>query len=288
MPALPGARCCDNCTPGEFPVDTLRITALGGLKKGRRKQSSEELYDATHNQLAQLARDIVIRDYPNQHFLTGRNILDGTTIDALAKYAGSIDCVDDINLYVRWHWSSTYGEDVVKILHDVRLNLGEQEESSDESSDEEDVRERLVAVFNACILAVESSYDGTRRRCTLFQRLPSSRVRGKLLFLLWPADRVDQTYPDYRVLIENPVAIAGLRARAKTDLYQTCADFAQDWHLMFKNCRTYNHEDSQIYEDSIILQNVFDQELRTQSAEQGLSWGTKLYNIHFLTTNELA
>jgi len=84
------------------------------------------------------------------------------------------------------------------------------------------------------------------------------------------------------------VAIAGLRARAKTNLYQTCADFTQDWHLMFNNCRTYNHEDSQIYEDSIILQNVFDQELRTRSAEQGLSWGTKLYNIHFLTANELA
>jgi hypothetical protein len=29
---------------------------------------------------------------------------------------------------------------------------------------------------------VESCYDNRRRRCTLFQRLPSSRVSSKLLF----------------------------------------------------------------------------------------------------------
>jgi hypothetical protein len=73
--------------------------------------------------------------------------------------------------------------------------------------------------------------------------------------------------------------MAGLRARINTDLYRMCADFAKDWHLMFRNCRTYNDPDSQIYEDSVVLQDVFDQELRMRSAEQGLFWGTKLYTI---------
>jgi hypothetical protein len=56
----------------------------------------------------------------------GLNILDEATIDSLARYAGSIDCIDDISSYIQWHWSPTYGEDIaIKILRDVHLNLGE-------------------------------------------------------------------------------------------------------------------------------------------------------------------
>jgi len=53
--------------------------------------------NAPYVQLVQLVHDIIVRDYPNQHFLTGHNILDDTTIDALARYAGLIDCIDDIS-----------------------------------------------------------------------------------------------------------------------------------------------------------------------------------------------
>jgi hypothetical protein len=47
---------------------------------------------------------------------------------------------------------------------------------------------------------------------------------------------------------------------------------------MFQNCHDYNQEDSQIYLNVEILQNVFDVELRPLSRAEGFDWGLS----HFL------
>lgn len=56
----------------------------------------------------------------------------------------------------------------------------------------------------------------------------------------------------------------------KVTHYTSIADYRADWHLMFSNARQYNIEGSQIYEDAVYLQEVFDQQLYMLSTEHAL------------------
>lgn len=43
--------------------------------------------------------------------------------------------------------------------------------------------------------------------------------------------------------------------------YQTLAQYRDDWQLLFDNARQYNMTDSQIYQDAVFLQKIFDRKL---------------------------
>lgn len=47
-------------------------------------------------------------------------------------------------------------------------------------------------------------------------------------------------YPDYYVLIENPISVAEIQQKVKQNQYSQIDDFKSDFMLMFSNCKTYN------------------------------------------------
>ena len=76
-------------------------------------------------------------------------------------------------------------------------------------------------------------------------------------FYLLPTRKV---IPDYYKAIAAPIDIYSIRAclnRTKTNTYGNVQDFVRDVELMFSNARTYNQEDSKIYEYAVKLREWF-------------------------------
>ncbi|KAJ2882680.1 ATP-dependent DNA helicase Snf21, partial [Coemansia aciculifera] len=92
-------------------------------------------------------------------------------------------------------------------------------------------RAQLDNVFEQSFKAVEACVDEEygRRRCDLFLDLPSRR-----------------DYPDYYVIIRQPIAMKTIRRNVKAGKYASVGDFHRDWKLMFDNARTYNEEGSMV------------------------------------------
>ncbi|KAJ2599291.1 ATP-dependent DNA helicase Snf21 [Coemansia sp. RSA 1721] len=113
-------------------------------------------------------------------------------------------------------------------------------------------RRRLEEIFEASFAAVEACVDPEygRRRCDLFLELPSRR-----------------DYPDYYVIIRQPIAMKNIRRNAKAHKYVRVADFHRDWKLMFNNARTYNEEGSMVYEDACQLQRALEDKLNELTGE---------------------
>ncbi|KAJ1958911.1 ATP-dependent DNA helicase Snf21, partial [Dipsacomyces acuminosporus] len=113
-------------------------------------------------------------------------------------------------------------------------------------------RARLEAVFDAAFKAAEACLDPEygRRRCDLFLDLPSKR-----------------DYPDYYMIIRQPIAMKTIRKRVKALHYASVADFHKDWKLMFDNARTYNEEGSFVYVDACEMQNALEDALEKMTGE---------------------
>ena len=60
--------------------------------------------------------------------------------------------------------------------------------------------------------------------------------------------------PDYYSEIKEPIAIEQIKRKAKRKKYQSVDHLLRDLDLMFNNCKSYNMEDSQVYEDAVSLQ----------------------------------
>ncbi|KAG5272221.1 hypothetical protein AALO_G00162960 [Alosa alosa] len=75
--------------------------------------------------------------------------------------------------------------------------------------------------------------------------------------------------PEYYELIRKPVDFRRIRERVRNHKYRSVADLEKDIALMCHNAQTFNLEGSQIYQDSIVLQSVFE------SARQRLATNDK-------------
>ncbi|KAJ1725303.1 ATP-dependent DNA helicase Snf21 [Coemansia erecta] len=113
-------------------------------------------------------------------------------------------------------------------------------------------RRRLDETFEAAFAAVESCIDPEygHRRCDLFLELPSRR-----------------DYPDYYVIIRQPIAMKNIRRNVKGHKYANVADFHRDWKLMFNNARTYNEEGSMVYNDACQMQRALEDKLNELTGE---------------------
>lgn len=81
--------------------------------------------------------------------------------------------------------------------------------------------------------------------------------RAKIdLFLEVPSKRL---YPDYYVLIKEPIACDIIAKRINNHTYQSIDDLRKDVHLMFQNARTYNEEGSIVVLDANDLRAAFDE-----------------------------
>lgn len=93
------------------------------------------------------------------------------------------------------------------------------------------------------ILTVQD--ENGRNRIDLFLELPSKRI-----------------YPDYYVLIQNPVACDIISKRMNNCTYQRLGEYLADFKLMFDNARLYNEEGSIVYEDANELEREFNRKLQ--------------------------
>ncbi|CAE6505414.1 unnamed protein product [Rhizoctonia solani] len=112
------------------------------------------------------------------------------------------------------------------------------------------MRERMKAAFQVCHQAVQALYTPEgHQRCELFKELP---------------DRKE--YPDYYTYIEKPIAMSHMRKRASGGYYKTVSQYRDDWRLMFNNARTYNTEDSWVYQNADAMQKVFEEVFTRETA----------------------
>lgn len=58
------------------------------------------------------------------------------------------------------------------------------------------------------------------------------------------------TYPDYYMVIANPIAIETLERKLKRDDYQSLKEFRDDVHTLCQNARTYNEDGSILFQDA--------------------------------------
>ncbi|CAE6463520.1 unnamed protein product [Rhizoctonia solani] len=111
------------------------------------------------------------------------------------------------------------------------------------------MRDRMRAAFQACHQAVQALWVDGRQRCDLFKELPDRKL-----------------YPDYYEYIRQPIAMSHMRKRASGGYYRTVAHYRDDWRLMFNNARTYNQEDSWVYQDANEMQKVFEEVFLRETA----------------------
>ncbi|KAJ7054574.1 P-loop containing nucleoside triphosphate hydrolase protein [Mycena amicta] len=64
------------------------------------------------------------------------------------------------------------------------------------------------------------------------------------------------------VVITDPISMSNIKTLSKkSGHYSGVIAYRDAWHLMFRNAQKYNMEESQIYTDSVHLQNIFDRTL---------------------------
>ncbi|KAH6593435.1 hypothetical protein BASA50_007386 [Batrachochytrium salamandrivorans] len=96
----------------------------------------------------------------------------------------------------------------------------------------------------------------TRMYQKLFE-LKDKRTSTRILsepFLILP-DK--QEYPDYYQLIDRPIAFDRIKKKVEGSRYSSIETYKKDVNLIFKNCQQYNLPESQIFQDSVELQEYF-------------------------------
>lgn len=103
-----------------------------------------------------------------------------------------------------------------------------------------DLTEKMKTIYDHLTTVYE---EGTgRRRIDIFLELPSKRF-----------------YPDYYILIKNPIACDVIQKRINNNTYQMLAEFRADFKLMFDNARIYNEEGSMVVQDANALEEAFNE-----------------------------
>ena len=68
--------------------------------------------------------------------------------------------------------------------------------------------------------------------------------------------------PDYYQAISNPISMNMIKKKIKTGDYSTVQNVAEDFELMFSNCKTYNRQESKLWKDANKLQKVMATKLQ--------------------------
>ncbi|KAK0435752.1 P-loop containing nucleoside triphosphate hydrolase protein [Armillaria borealis] len=191
----PDPRCCDNCNPAQFPVDTILVTGDDRLKSGRKARSSEEIHDAVRAALLVLREHLAERQFgPDQVWFTGESILQESVIEILAQRAPLINSVTSISDYVKWAWAEKYGSDVLMAIQQILSTFPEDSAATQERLRQEkdqrakeralavDNRDKMLDIFRGCDSVVDALTwtDDNGKECACIQpflRAPSRRVR---------------------------------------------------------------------------------------------------------------
>ncbi|KAJ5573671.1 uncharacterized protein N7459_008098 [Penicillium hispanicum] len=72
-------------------------------------------------------------------------------------------------------------------------------------------------------------------------------------------------YPDYYMIIKNPIAMDTIEKKLKRDDYQSLKEFRDDIHLLCQNARTYNEDGSILFQDANDIEEKCVMELKKQT-----------------------
>ncbi|XP_058117196.1 protein polybromo-1 isoform X2 [Anopheles coustani] len=87
-------------------------------------------------------------------------------------------------------------------------------------------------------------------------REPKQNRQLSFIFMKLPSKN---EYPDYYDIIKTPIDIEKIEKKLRQQVYESVEDMATDFMLMFENACKYNEPDSQIYKDSLCLQQLLIQ-----------------------------
>ncbi|KAJ6609738.1 P-loop containing nucleoside triphosphate hydrolase protein [Mycena sp. CBHHK59/15] len=196
-PVPPGARCCDNCTPELFPVETVCLTRGSQLKSGRRHhvKASDEVIAEAKKTLRILRDTIARREFPNGYIITGKILMADPIVEALAARVRDITSVNALVQTVRWHWAPKYAAEVVAAIQDLLTRHPDPELEAREEQKRErafvalqdlaeaDMRKKLAPIFDACHEVILSQTrpalkpgKPAEKVCQIFMALPRKTV----------------------------------------------------------------------------------------------------------------
>ncbi|CAL5871790.1 uncharacterized protein PFLUO_LOCUS6043 [Penicillium psychrofluorescens] len=72
-------------------------------------------------------------------------------------------------------------------------------------------------------------------------------------------------YPDYYMIIQNPIAMDTIQKKIKRDEYQNLREFREDVHMLCQNARTYNEDGSLLFQDANDIEAKCLMELKKQT-----------------------
>lgn len=160
---------------------------------------------------------------------------------------------------------------------------GEEDVDDDDDADEDDdgrkkKRRGPRASTSIAKREVEHEADGKRHRgrppkllTPMEARMQAilkgiRKPRNKSQLMIKSFDRLPDkaAMPDYYVEIKQPMAYDQLKRKVKRKKYKTLEEFMVDVNLIFDNAKSYNQDESQIYQDAVHLQKeaqkLYDEE----------------------------
>ncbi|KAL1853772.1 transcriptional regulator [Paecilomyces lecythidis] len=71
-------------------------------------------------------------------------------------------------------------------------------------------------------------------------------------------------YPDYYMIIQNPIAMDMIKKKINREEYQSLKEFRDDIHLLCQNARTYNEDGSILFQDANKIESTAIAEIKKQ------------------------
>ncbi|KAI5308338.1 putative global transcription activator SNF2L2 [Ascosphaera atra] len=72
-------------------------------------------------------------------------------------------------------------------------------------------------------------------------------------------------YPDYYVVIQNPIAMDSIKKKINREEYNSLSEFRDDIRLLCNNARTYNEDSSLLFQDANDIEALAESELQKQA-----------------------
>jgi bromodomain-containing factor 1 len=104
---------------------------------------------------------------------------------------------------------------------------------------------------------------------------------------LEPVDYIGLNLLDYPTIIKHPMDLSTAKSKLLKNEYSTFQDFYNDIDLIWKNCKTYNREGSEIVKMANHCEKVFKKQMEKQFKNYIISSGKKEKNEYKTNINNI-
>ena len=110
---------------------------------------------------------------------------------------------------------------------------------------------------------------------------------GQAIDFLEPVDYMGLNLLDYPTIIKHPMDLSTAKSKLLKNEYLTFQDLYNDIDLIWKNCKTYNREGSEIVKMAIHCEKVFKKQMEKQFKNYIISSGKKEKNEYKNNINNI-